>query len=144
MLIYYQFNLPNKEAKTGDVYGSKRHKKRGREMAMFMQGSKREFYRLLGLSYGFIFVEDCQQLFVMNLEQGRTALRGAVKNGLLTGDEAQEIEASMVEAGLPENMQSVLNVVEGFKIPEGFIPSFSFKLCEGCAVNIPHGYVRNE
>lgn len=111
---------------------------------VFLEGTKRELFRELGLPFGLVIVEDCQPFIVQNMGQGRNVLKNAVERELFTADEAQEVERRMAERGLPESTEAIIEVVREFSLPEGFTPEYHFQLQRGCSeTTSPHGYVRD-
>lgn len=116
---------------------------------VFLVGSKSEFFGVLGVKYGWLFVEGCDLSEILHLEQGRQWLLSAVEKSRLTADEAQAFEGAMAKAGLAENLSAIFDLArrrKADKVPEGFTPAFHFELCakEECRAPLPHGYVCNK
>lgn len=106
----------------------------------FLRGTKRQLFQTLDIPYGYIFVEGYEPLMVICEQQGRTVLKDAVEAEKLTADEAQRIEAAVVEC-LLKNMWEVVLRASEFEVPADFVPKHKFALCE-CSWPLPHGRIQ--
>lgn len=110
-------------------------------MANFMTGKKIEFLNIAGVPYGTINIEKVNPLYVTTLQEGKSILQSAIKDGHIDADEAMVVENQMIEANLPTDSTALYAALAAFRLPDGFVPSVSFEICANCTDNEKHGYV---
>ncbi len=114
----------------------------------FLEGTKRGLLKAVGAAYGYIVVEDENDLMkarVITMSQARVVLIHAVKVDLMTTDEAGDMEKTIAAAGLAENFSTMFAKAAAVKIePSGERKTF-FMVCTqpGCNTPIPHGTLEN-
>ncbi|OGH88213.1 MAG: hypothetical protein A3J93_00535 [Candidatus Magasanikbacteria bacterium RIFOXYC2_FULL_42_28] len=116
------------------------------QMSQFILGEKDQAKGILGVPYGFIFVEGFAPIHVPTMEHGRALLKEAVEKGVIDGDDAAGIDAQMHGANLFETWKDVALHVATFTPPKDFVSSYVFEVCtkNGCTVPIPHGRVKRD
>lgn len=109
----------------------------------FLRGSH-ELFAVMGIQYGILMIEGYNKAntrslvaSVYCLEDGKTVLRKAVENGVLTTDRADTVEAAMIEAGLVTDERGFVQQVMDFVLPADHKPALSFKLHESDTINSP-------
>lgn len=113
-------------------------------MAVFERGTKSLFLTTLGIPYGHIYVENCHPFLVIRLGQVEKALKKAVEEGDVSAEEAQKIQEAVRATGILATLEDVFARILAYKIPENFVPTHGFKLCEECRLPFPHGYIYKE
>ncbi|MDO8509740.1 MAG: hypothetical protein Q7S24_01200 [bacterium] len=113
-------------------------------MAIFMKGTKRELLNVLDIGYGDIVVEGFNPHFVICHDEAKRVLQECIAKGIITADEATEIETNMEQTGCPADMATVMAKVVAYEMPTDFKPSFEFVRCVKCtgAESLaPHGHI---
>jgi hypothetical protein len=110
---------------------------------MFLIGKKNNLLNHLGIAYGYIYLEDHDPFFVVDIATGTGALDSLVQTGQISREEADEIVAQMRTGGVMENLQAVYDHVGKIEVDAGFAPSYHFVLHQ-CGLPIPHGYIKGE
>jgi len=104
-----------------------------------------ELYTTIGLTYGFILIEDFAQLRVLCMEDSKVALHEAAEREILKPDQVKILETAVIEAGLATDMAGFFQKIKEFVLPTDHKSSFRFQLCGGCANNpLPHGNILTE
>jgi len=106
-------------------------KEKDKMSATFLKGDRDEFLTMLGIVYGHIFVEGCDPVIVITLEDGRRMLERAVEDEIVTADEAQEIITSMIKVKMCEDMSSLFERAREFEPSQDFEFKYSFHIHEG-------------
>ena len=110
----------------------------------FVKGATQSaFLNLLGVPYGVVLTaQGDESPIIVDLESARLQLRQAEAEGIFTGEEVEEMERAMVEAGL-DSMAAMLDKARHFPIPDGYLPLVNFKVCVApdCKHPLAHGYI---
>lgn len=101
--------------------------------AAVLKGSKHPLFTTLGIPYILIVFEgERNKLIIYDTEQGRQALRSCVENKLVTIQEMMELEAQIVEKGVFDCMEVVLEQVKRFPLQKDIPPRVSIASCREC------------
>lgn len=117
--------------------------KRGEKMnnCTFLKGTH-ELFTMMGLPYGFLVVEDHTHVFVCQMARAKDMLAKAVEGGVLTSDQASDLEEVVTEVGLAADISAFYQKIRDFVLPEDYKSAHSFLLCDGCTQNpLPHGSI---
>lgn len=108
---------------------------------MFIVGKQHALLNEIGIAYGYIVLEGYQQKLVYYLDHGEDILQAAVKQDVITPEEASVIKTQMTEAGLIKNCDA-LSQEQRNKIKQPsdrvfFIPALNGVLVMGSALLPP-------
>lgn len=97
---------------------------------VFNREDNSELLRTIGISYGSL-VASVGAYSIVTMVSAKEVLRQLIEGGCINGDEAQEAERTMREAGIAEDKAALYSKCAAAQLPEGFVPSYSCGPC-GC------------
>ncbi|MFA6547414.1 MAG: hypothetical protein WCT11_00525 [Candidatus Magasanikbacteria bacterium] len=110
---------------------------------MFVIRKGNQLFNALGLLYGEIVIERQSPVLVYTQAHAIRFLLQAVKEQVITKDEADEIARQIGDAGIAADRPKVFEIVASATLEDGFVPSFQFVICKECTFPIAHGYVQH-
>lgn len=100
--------------------------------AVVLLGTKHPLFQTLGIPYALLLREEHDPFTIYDAEQGRQALHELVQGNEITGAELFRLEAQIIELGILERIENVLEQVRRFPIQKD-VPSYlSAVPCSRC------------
>ncbi len=115
-------------------------------MALFQKSKDNVFQNVLGLNYGYLYIEDYRDpQVILAIDEGLEVFRTYVNDEFFTTEDETVFIEEMRRAEILNTQLDVLNTVRRFLLPIDYFATLRFEVCVKCKPPEPiHGFVEVE